>query len=217
HLTAPPASGSAELEWCARRLLSRIHRRPLRRLRAEIEPVSPSVLMRFLLRWGHVAPGTQMHGKDGLMRVIGQLQGLELPAPAWEERILPARIQRYNPADLEHLCLSGVVTWGRLSTGGAAAADGELDEDLPPKARSRRRRDASDGIEEDPRSSTGERSIKSAERDELVARQLLRRYGVVFRDLLVRERNAPPWRVLLPVLRRLEARGEIRGGRFVNG
>jgi len=50
-----------------------------------------------------------------------------------------------------------------------------------------------------------------------VARQLLRRYGVVFRDLLARERNAPPWRVLLPVLRRLEARGEIRGGRFVNG
>src|SRR5207237_1313452 len=87
--------------------------------------------------WGHVAPGTQMHGKDGLMRVVGQLQGLELPAPAWEERILPARIQRYNPADLEHLCLSGVVTWGRLSTGGAAAADEELDEDLPPKARSR--------------------------------------------------------------------------------
>jgi ATP-dependent Lhr-like helicase len=49
------------------------------------------------------------------------------------------------------------------------------------------------------------------------ARLLLRRYGVVFRRLLDRERLAPPWRDLLPVLRRLEARGEIRGGRFVDG
>lgn len=49
------------------------------------------------------------------------------------------------------------------------------------------------------------------------ARQLLVRYGVVFRDLLARETHAPPWRELLPELRRLEARGEIRGGRFVGG
>jgi ATP-dependent Lhr-like helicase len=49
------------------------------------------------------------------------------------------------------------------------------------------------------------------------ARILLCRYGVLFRDLLARESNAPRWRDLLPVLRRLEARGEIRGGRFVGG
>ncbi len=49
------------------------------------------------------------------------------------------------------------------------------------------------------------------------ARLLLCRYGVVFRELLVRESNAPKWRDLVPVLRRLEARGEIRGGRFVSG
>jgi ATP-dependent Lhr-like helicase len=49
------------------------------------------------------------------------------------------------------------------------------------------------------------------------ARILLCRYGVVFRDLLVRESNAPKWRDLLPLLRRLEARGEARGGRFVSG
>jgi ATP-dependent Lhr-like helicase len=49
------------------------------------------------------------------------------------------------------------------------------------------------------------------------ARQLLSRYGVVFRDLLVRESALPPWRDILQCLRRLEARGEIRGGRFVNG
>ena len=52
---------------------------------------------------------------------------------------------------------------------------------------------------------------------ESFARQLLNRYGVLFRDLLTRESNAPKWRDLLNILRRLEARGEIRGGRFVSG
>ena len=46
---------------------------------------------------------------------------------------------------------------------------------------------------------------------------LLRRYGVVFRDLLARESNLPKWRELQIAFRRLEARGEIRGGRFVDG
>jgi ATP-dependent Lhr-like helicase len=52
---------------------------------------------------------------------------------------------------------------------------------------------------------------------EHVARVLLKRYGVVFRKLVEREPQLPPWRELFYVLRRLEARGEIRGGRFVNG
>ncbi len=52
---------------------------------------------------------------------------------------------------------------------------------------------------------------------ELRARQLLRRYGVVFRDLLGRDSLAPAWRELLLQYRRLELRGEVRGGRFVNG
>jgi ATP-dependent Lhr-like helicase len=52
---------------------------------------------------------------------------------------------------------------------------------------------------------------------ETQARTLLRRYGIIFRRLLTREPNAPPWRELARVYRRLEARGEIRGGRFVRG
>jgi ATP-dependent helicase Lhr and Lhr-like helicase len=52
---------------------------------------------------------------------------------------------------------------------------------------------------------------------EHVARVLLRRYGVVFRALLAREDFLPPWRELFYVYRRLEARGEVRGGRFVTG
>ncbi|MDZ7750667.1 MAG: hypothetical protein U5S82_03170 [Gammaproteobacteria bacterium] len=50
---------------------------------------------------------------------------------------------------------------------------------------------------------------------EHIAHTLLRRYGVVFRKVLEREANLPPWRELLPVYRRMEARGELRGGRFV--
>ncbi|WP_348268274.1 DEAD/DEAH box helicase [Edaphobacter paludis] len=52
---------------------------------------------------------------------------------------------------------------------------------------------------------------------ESAARMLLARYGILFRDLLVRESNVPKWRDLLGILRRLEARGEVRGGRFVSG
>ncbi len=62
--------------------------------------------------------------------------------------------------------------------------------------------------------------LEHTDPDELMektARLFLRRYGIVFRDLVVRERIAPPWRELLRVYRRLEARGEIRGGRFLSG
>ncbi len=52
---------------------------------------------------------------------------------------------------------------------------------------------------------------------ELIARGLLRRYGVVFRRVLEREAALPPWRLLLRALRRLESSGEIRGGRFIAG
>ena len=52
---------------------------------------------------------------------------------------------------------------------------------------------------------------------ESAARMLLARYGILFRDLLARDSNAPRWRDLLGILRRLEARGEVRGGRFVSG
>ena len=57
----------------------------------------------------------------------------------------------------------------------------------------------------------------SPETVERAARQLLARWGIVFRDMVTRESAAPPWRDVLAVLRRLEATGEIRGGRFVDG
>ncbi|MGE3488298.1 MAG: hypothetical protein AB7L09_26635, partial [Nitrospira sp.] len=60
-------------------------------------------------------------------------------------------------------------------------------------------------------------SLQPCELTEKVARQLLRRYGIVFRDLLQRESLVPSWRDLLVVYRRLELQGEVRGGRFVTG
>jgi ATP-dependent Lhr-like helicase len=105
---------AAATEWCERRLLARIHRLTIGRLRREIEPVAAADLLRFLFRWQHVHPGSQLHGREGIVSVIGQLQGMELPAPAWERQVLPSRIARYSGADLEQLCLSGVVAWGRL-------------------------------------------------------------------------------------------------------
>ncbi|MBX7102033.1 MAG: DEAD/DEAH box helicase [Myxococcaceae bacterium] len=59
--------------------------------------------------------------------------------------------------------------------------------------------------------------VAADEQLERVAHLLLDRYGVVFRDLAMREMVAPPWRELVQVYRRLEARGEVRGGRFLNG
>lgn len=55
------------------------------------------------------------------------------------------------------------------------------------------------------------------DKTEFWAQQYVRRYGIFCRELLVRETSAPPWRELLKILRRSEARGEIRGGRFIAG
>jgi ATP-dependent helicase Lhr and Lhr-like helicase len=325
----PSGASAREVEWCDRVLLARIHRLTLGRMRKEIEPVSAVEFMRFLLAWQHVSPATQLHGRDGILRVIEQLQGLELPAPAWEQHVLPARIEHYDPTDLEQLCLGGVIAWGRLQKGAVTLEEPSR----PPAATGRSRRllapgrnapisfllrehldfflePAALGFSEiktlspmavevaryldrhgasfldDIARGTGllkvkveqalwqlvahglatgdgiaglrvlltpdhkrvaRRSLrvisggKSPERlmpvgrwslwrngpaDERVssdmilerrARQLLQRYGVVFRDLIAREVIMPPWRNLLSVYRRLEARGEIRGGRFIDG
>ena len=296
--------GGEEVEWCERRVLQRIHRLTLGRLREDIKPVAPADLVRFLLRWQHVQPGTQLHGAEGLLRVIEQLEGIELPAQVWEREVLPRRVANYDPAWLDELCLSGEVAWGRLSPLPAEGLEpGELPrgagkvalllrehaaflvtrQDSPAKewphlsAVARRMAEAlergaafaadlknglgvsgadvedalwelaragaitSDGFAGlralcEPGDVHRKRMLRG--RWSLIARELgagaapdpfhdgspvdlarvfLRRYGVVTRALLARETGAPAWRVLLDVYRRLEARGEIRGGRFVSG
>jgi ATP-dependent Lhr-like helicase len=61
------------------------------------------------------------------------------------------------------------------------------------------------------------KEVDSDELAEAIAEQLLARYGVVFRDLVARETLAVPWREIAWAFRRMEARGSIRGGRFVSG
>ncbi|MBV8197793.1 MAG: DEAD/DEAH box helicase, partial [Candidatus Eremiobacteraeota bacterium] len=102
-------------EWCNRRVLARIHRLTLGRLRLEIEPVTAAQFVGFLQRWQHVAPGSRLHGVDGTLQIIRQLEGYELPAAAWEASVLPSRIAGYRPEYLDRLCYAGDAMWGRLT------------------------------------------------------------------------------------------------------
>ena len=109
-----------------------------------------------------------------------------------------------------------------LVTAGMITADGfdNLRALIDPK----RRAGQGSGRNARPRHSAGRWSLlyagEPAERARVVEAtcwMLLRRYGVVFREVLARETIVPRWRELLIALRRLEDRGEIRGGRFVSG
>ena len=274
--------GAMEIEWCDRRLLARIHRYTLNRLRAEIEPVSAADFMRFLLHWQHVAGEDQVKGTEGLAAVIEQLEGFELAAAAWEHDVLPARVADYGAEQLDRLCLSGRVAWGRLAPGAKAplrtspialllrehAAHWSMEKAVPEFSseaaavrEALQKRGASFFSElvnatrllpavveralaelagagvasadsfaglrallappdkrRDLVETAGRWSLLASERAddvEVVAKTLLKRYGVVFRSMLQRESGLPPWRELVRVYRRMEARGEIRGGRFV--
>jgi ATP-dependent Lhr-like helicase len=321
--------------------------------------------MRFLLRWQHLAPGTQLEGKRGLLEAVAQLQGFDIPAAAWERHILPARVAAYKGTWLDELCFSGDVTWARLNPSrknGSSRGISELVGQGEPLASSERRSRTGSANSATPISlarrvdlpwllacirngtppdgpsagagadvlevlhargalflddiisgsrrlptdaerglwdlvarglitadgfqalrslmaSTRKRNLARPQRarlfrslsvagtpsgrwsllpslaparpevskshpdpsarpevskgraeqgaadtlpavDELAefwAEQLLFRYGVVFRDLVQRETFAVPWREVLRALRRMEARGQIRGGRFVGG
>ena len=298
-----PSKGAEE--WCNRRVLARIHRVTIGRLRREIEPVTAAHYVAFLQRWQHVAAPSRLHGIDGTLQVVRQLEGYEIPAVAWEEQILPARVAGYRPEYLDRLCYAGDVMWGRLSphpalepgpagersrvrptriapialflrasaeelivrresdrsalshaaceildqielmrapffaeivratkrlpseveealwqlvAAGLVTADGF---DALRSLSDAKRRLGEKGLRARPRSSSGRWTLLPATTDridrEAFARRLLARWGVVFRDVVARESLAPRWRELLLALRRLEARGEIRGGRFVAG
>jgi ATP-dependent Lhr-like helicase len=313
-------------QWCARRLLARIHGYTRERRRAQVRPISLEEWEDFLERWRRVAPGAQLHGRAGVAAVIEQLQGSEWPAGEWE-RILAARVASYRPEWLDDLCLSGEVVWGRLSLLDPADEDQAPDdqetwtgktpsrrtpitfmlrEDLPwllqahrgsaqpAEPTSGQSREVLDALRSrgalfhsELQSSTGRlpteiedglwdgvarglitadgfnaiRSLLHArtrfacrqrsypgqgsrgrrgswrhgvegrwtllpaaepiedveELAESVAWQLLERWGVVFRDVYLKERLAVPWREILWALRRFEARGLTRGGHFVAG
>ncbi|MEK7352544.1 MAG: DEAD/DEAH box helicase, partial [Nitrospirota bacterium] len=120
-------AAAASPEWCHRRLLARIHRLTIGRLRKEVEPVTAAEFMKFLFQWQHVAPGSRLHGEAGLLNIVMQLAGFEAASSAWEPHLLRARLAKYEPEWLDRLCLSGAVSWGRLSPHPRLAQAGDLD------------------------------------------------------------------------------------------
>jgi ATP-dependent helicase Lhr and Lhr-like helicase len=121
------AGGSAiELpdgRWCARHVLVRMHAASRNRRRRFVEPASMADFVRFLACWQHVASGTRVEGRSGLLAVIEQLQGLEVAAGEWERHVLPARVDGYDPRWLDELCLAGEVAWARLTPRPEPGAD----------------------------------------------------------------------------------------------
>ena len=128
-------------------------------------------------------------------------------------RLLPAQVEEG---------LAGLVSLGLVS---CDSFGGLRRLTAPRRPRARRRRGMGvdhDGFQEAGRWETtlgrhGEPAVSALQRAEYFADILLARYGVVFRKLAEQQPGVPPWRELLGVLRRREARGEIRGGRFVEG
>ena len=86
-----------------------LRRRSLAALRAEVEPVTPVELSRFLQGWQGV--GGRLRGRDGLLRVVEQLSGAVLPASAVESLVLPTRVADYSPGLLDELMATGEVLW----------------------------------------------------------------------------------------------------------
>jgi ATP-dependent Lhr-like helicase len=128
-VSGPFEEGRGE-QWCARRLLARIHSYTRERRRAQIRPVSQEQWAQFLQSWWRLAPGTQLYGRAGVAEVIEQLQGSEWPAGEWE-RTLAARVHSYRSEWLDDLCLSGEVVWGRLSLIERAAEGNDCADEEP--------------------------------------------------------------------------------------
>jgi ATP-dependent helicase Lhr and Lhr-like helicase len=104
--------GGTEREWCDPEVLRRLRRASLAVLRKEIEPAGQRALARFLPSWQGVdrhPPGGA--GVDRLREVLVPLQGLALPAEAWERDVLPRRVGAYSPTWMDQLCAGGEVVW----------------------------------------------------------------------------------------------------------
>ncbi len=122
--------GSSGTEWVDAEVLRRLRTRSLAALRAEIEPVSAGALGRFLPTWQHVSRGGgALRGLDGVLQAAEQLQGVALPASAWETLVLPSRVRDYSPAWLDELTASGELVWA--GTGALPGSDGWVSIHLP--------------------------------------------------------------------------------------
>ena len=117
--------GAAGVEYCDAEVLRRLRRASLARLRAEVEPVEPAALGRFLPSWhGIGARIRRAPGAEDVLSVVEQLAGAPIPASALESLVLPARLPGYRPALLDELTAAGEVTW--TGCGPLAGSDGWL-------------------------------------------------------------------------------------------
>ncbi|MFC7344071.1 ATP-dependent helicase [Saccharopolyspora griseoalba] len=117
------SGGGGVLEYCDAEVLRRLRRASLARLRAEVEPVEPEALGRFLPTWQGI--GTRSRSApnvDDVYAVVEQLAGVPVPASALESLVLPARLPGYSPALLDELTSTGEVTW--VGAGALAGGDG---------------------------------------------------------------------------------------------
>jgi len=111
-----------EREWCDVEVLRLLRRRSLAALRREVEPVEQAALARFLTRWHGIGEGRR--GPDVLVEAIGQLQGATVVASLLDTELLPARVERYRPSDLDALCAAGEVVW--VGAGALGSSDGRV-------------------------------------------------------------------------------------------
>ncbi|MEV7042067.1 DEAD/DEAH box helicase [Amycolatopsis sp. NPDC051061] len=116
-----PDTHGVGVEYCDSAVLRRLRRASLAKLRAEVEPVEPAALGRFLPSWhGFGGRVRAAPTADDVLSVVEQLAGAPLPASAVESLILPGRLPGYSPALLDELTTAGEVTWagcGALSGG----------------------------------------------------------------------------------------------------
>ncbi|MBO0849741.1 MAG: DEAD/DEAH box helicase, partial [Pseudonocardia sp.] len=114
---AGAGGGGSGTEYCDAEVLRRLRRASLARLRAEVEPVEPAALGRFLPSWHGVgARIRRAPGVEDVLSVVEQLAGAPIPASALESLVLPARLPGYTPALLDELTAAGEVTWTGCGT-----------------------------------------------------------------------------------------------------
>ncbi len=104
--------GATGREWCDPDVLQSIRRRSLAKLRHQVEPVEPAVLGRLVTHWQGVV--RRRRGLDAVLDAVENLQGAPLIASILETEILPARVEGYQPSDLDALTTAGEVVWGGL-------------------------------------------------------------------------------------------------------
>ena len=114
-MRADHLEGAAPETWCSRRLLQRMSYLSRRQKRSSVQAATPQDFMRFLLDYHHLTPETTVRGRPGLTKVLEQLQGLDLPAGAWENQIIKKRLPDYDPLWLDELCYRGELAWLRLT------------------------------------------------------------------------------------------------------